>query len=472
MKRVLLGSVLVVIGLWVLGVVFFGRAAEIKVDDQIAELNSGLLERSVPLIITQLSYESGFLSSNSRIQLNIDRGNSQALVIDVDQDIYHGPLMLTPSGLKFGAYYIAFTPDIAALLDEKGEAQEFLDSFPERKPLSGGFLLNLWGGQSFDLALAPFTFSDDEKSVTLKNGIVGTFSGDDNFSRLNCTVEFGAFAIEGEAEAEALAIDIAASTLTMDITEMHAGSMLAGELDYALNSIVVKAEGAEHRVDGITLNSLSDKNDAGLYGNANFIMESIASDDDNFNAMFSEPLNFRLDFNYEGLNEQATREFAEINQKVNGQVYKALLNPDETTGLEGLSEEHMQAYIHAMAALVGKGLKFDYGFTLGQGDASSGLNFVFDWVDANGLMDKKTVREVLTAFKADVKVNVDKAFFDGTDFEDMAQMPVMMGYAVATGQGIESHALFNRGELLLNGESVPYMDMMGATLNEELPWAQ
>ena len=470
MKKVLSGGVLVLVGLWVLGVVFFGRAAEIKVDDQIAALNNDLQERSIPVTITRQSCDSGILSSNSRIQLSVDRENNEALIVDVDLDIYHGPLMLTPRGLKLGAYYIAFTPDIAALLEEKEEAQEFLEGFAERKPLSGGFLLNLWGGQSFDLALAPFNFSEDGKSVSLENGIVGAFSSDDSFSRLKGIVTLGAFSVEDEDEA--LTIDVAASTLAMNITEIYAGSMLTGELDYTLDSVIANYEGSEHRIDGIALRSVSDKNSAGLYGNANFTMDSITSSGYSFKEMFGEPLNFRLDFNYEGLNEQATREFAEINQKLNRQMYVALLSDEEMSDLEGFSEENIQAYMLAIAALVEQGLKFDYGFTLGKGDASSGLNFVFDWVDANGLMNKKTVREVLAAFQADVKVNVDKAFFSGTDFESMAQMPVMMGYAVATEQGIESQALFNRGELLLNGEPVPYMEMMGADLDEVLPWAQ
>ena len=470
MKNILSLGVLILAGLWVVGIVFFGRAANIKVDDQIAELNNVLLEHTLPVSITKHSYESGFLSSQSRIQLIIERENSDALTVDVDLDIYHGPLMLTPNGLKLGAYYIAFTPDMAALLDDKKEAKEFLDGFAERKPLSCDFLLGLLGGQSFGLALAPFTFSEDGQSLSLESGIVAAFSSADDFSRLKSTVKIGELSIEDEDEA--LTIDIAASTLTTNITEFYAGSMLTGELEYTLDSVVANAKGLEHRVDGIALHSTSDKNNAGLYGNANFVMRSISSDDDNFNAMFSEPLNFRLDINYEGLNEQAIREFADINQMLNRQMYADLLSDKEVSDLTTLSEKNIETYMLAIAALVEQGFKFDYGFTLGKGDASSGFKLALDWVDAGGLMDKKTLREVLVAFQADVKANLDKAFFGGTDFEEMAQMPVMMGYAVATEQGIESQALFNRGELLLNGKPVPYLDKIGPALDVELPWAK
>lgn len=474
MKKVLLGGLLVLVGIWVLGVVFFGRAAEMKVDDQIAELNKDLMEHSIPVSITRHSYESGILSSSSRIQLTLDRenvlGNDRALSLDVDLNIYHGPLMLTPQGLKLAAYYIAFTPDIAVLLEDKEEAKEFLDGFAERKPLSGGFLLNLWGEQSFDLALAPFHFSEGGKSASLDNGIVGTFSSDDTFSRLKGRVELGALSVEDEAEA--LTVDIAPSTLIMDVTEIYAGSMLTGKLDYTLDSVIAISNDSEHRIDGIALHSVSDKNSTGLYGNASFIMKSVTSTDDSFKDMFGGPLNFQLDFNYQGLNEQATREFAEINQKINSQMYGALLSGEETPELEGLSEESIQAYLFAIAGLVEQGLKFDYSFTLRQGDASSAFKLTFDWVDASSLMHKKTLREALAAFQADVKLNVDNAFLGGANVRAMAQIPVAMGYAVETGKGIQSQAVLNRGELLLNGQPVPYLEMLGATLDEALPWAQ
>lgn len=470
MKRILSLGLLGLAGLWIVGVMFFGRAAHIKVDDQIAELNNVLLEHTLPVSITKHSYESGFLSSHSRIQLIVDRENSDALTVDVDLDVYHGPFMLTPDGLKLGAYYIAFTPDMAALLDEKKGAKEFLDSFAERKPLSGDFLIGLWGGQSFGLALAPFVFSEDGTSLSLENGIIGAFSSNDELSRLKSTINVGALSIKDKDEA--LTIEIAASTLTMNITEFYAGSMLTGELDYTLDSLVTHSKGSESRIDGIALHSVSDKNAAGLYGNANFIMKSISSDDGNLNAMFSEPLNFRLDVNYEGLNEQATRDFAEINQTLNHQMYAVLLSDKEASDLQAFSEENIQTYMLAIAALVEQGFKFDYGFTLGKGNANSGLDLVFEWVDAGALLDKKTLRQVLAAFQVDVKMNVDKAIFADTDFHDMAQMPVMMGYAVVTEQGIESHALFNRGELLLNGKPVPYLEKVGTVLDTELPWAK
>ena len=124
MKKVLTIGLLVLVGLWIAGVVLFGRAASSRVDDQIAELNTVLLEHTLPVSINKHFYESEFLSSHSRLQLSIDRDNREALVVDVDLDIYHGPLMWTLDGLKLGAYYIAFTPDMAFLVDEDKDTKE------------------------------------------------------------------------------------------------------------------------------------------------------------------------------------------------------------------------------------------------------------------------------------------------------------------------------------------------------------
>ncbi len=470
MKKGLALGFLVLAGLWVAGVVFFGRAANIKVDDQIAALNRVVLEHRLPVAITKYSYESGFLSSRSRVQLNIERDNAEALAVDVDLDIYHGPLMWTPKGLKFGAYYIAFTPDMAFLPDENHAAKEFLEGFAGRKPISGHLLLGLWGGQNLGLELSPFSFSEDKQSVSLARGITGEFNIGDDFSRLKSTINIGPFSFADKGEA--LKVDIAASVLTMDITEFYAGNMLTGELQYTLDSIISRSKGSESRIEGISLYSANDKNDAGMYGSGHFLLQSIAADDESFKAMFGESLKFRFDINYEGLNERATREFAALNQTLNYQMYGALLSDTDISKQGALTDKNLQAYLLAIASLVQQGFKFDYGFSLGKGDANSGIDVVFEWVDAEGLMDKKTLRQVLTAFRLDVKATIDEAFLAHPNVKNMAQIPVVSGYAVLTEEGIESHGLFNRGELLLNGNPVSYMDKVGAALDEALPWAK
>lgn len=103
--------------------------------------------------------------------------------------------MLSPRGLKLGAYYIGATPDLHAALRETENLAGILDGFAGRDPLTAGVLIDFRGRQTVDLAVAPFAFSEDGSTVVLENGIVGVFSTDDRFSSLAGSVTFGALSV-------------------------------------------------------------------------------------------------------------------------------------------------------------------------------------------------------------------------------------------------------------------------------------
>ena len=466
MKKVLAVAVAGLVGLWIVGVLFFGRAATITVDEQIDELNRDLADRAIPVSVAKQSYESGFLTSASRLLVTVDPAGKEPVRFGVDLDIHHGPFMLWPSGPKLGAYYIGFTPDLAAVLSEREKAQKILSGFADRDPLTGGVLIDFAGGKTLDLKLAPFELVADDGAVVLENGIVGTFSSDDQYSTLTGSVEFGALFVEDESEAGTL--DIGPSTLTVDITEMYAGNMLTGELSYTLGAVAVNVDGAEHRIDNVSMYGFSGKNDSGVHGSVDVVANAISSTDESFTSIFDGPLSARLDIDYEGLEERAIRRYADINQRINQKFYSALLQGDEASGLDGLSEEDMQAYVLSMVGLIKQGFKFDYGISVAQGDANTGFNLSLDWVDSKALIHKKTLRQVLSGVQANLKVGIDKVFLSGN--EGMMKMPVGLGYAVETPSGIESEATFNRGELRLNGQVIPYAKKLGSALDKELPW--
>lgn len=466
MKKVLAGGAVALVGLWVAGVIFFGQAAAIKVDEQIAQLNRDLANRSFPVAVNKLSYVTGFLSGAARIQVMIEPEDKPPILLEADLDIHHGPVVFSPNGPKLGAYYIGFTPDIEAALSERENIDEILGGFGDRDPLTGGVLIDFGGGQTVDLALAPFELSKDGDLVVLENGIAGTFRTDDQFSTLAGSISFGAVSIEDASDAAT--IDIAASTMTMDITEMYAGNMLTGELSYKLDSAMIKADGARHRIEDVSMYGFSGKNDSGIYGNVDIVMGSIASSDESFKSIFNGPLTARLDVDYEGLEERAIRQYADINQRINQGFYSALLQGDEVSGLGELSERDLRTYVLAVVGLIRQGFTFNYGISVAQGEANTGFNLNLGWVDSQALIHKKTLRDALAGIQANLKVGIDKVFLSGN--EQLMQMPVGMGYAVETPAGIESEAQFNRGELLLNGQAIPYAKMLGGALDRELPW--
>ncbi|HBD12691.1 MAG TPA: hypothetical protein DCZ13_11125 [Porticoccaceae bacterium] len=246
--------------------------------------------------------------------------------------------------------------------------------------------------------------------------------------------------------------------------------MLTGELAYRLDRAVIKAEGAEHRIEDVFIRALSDKNESGIYGNAEIVAGSISSSDQSFKSMFNGPLTARLHMDYEGLDEPAFREYMVVNQRMNQGVYTAFLGGGDTSRLTELYEEEMQNVLHATAGLIKKGFKFDYGISVGGGGASSGFKLSADWVDDQDLVHKETLRQALAGIQAKLNVTIDKAFLSGDG--QIMQIPVGMGYAVETPTGFASEAEFNRGELSLNGQAIPYTQMLGSALDQELPWRE
>ena len=465
MKKILAFGVIGLTGLWIFAVVFLGRTAAINVEAQLVELNRTMASHSIPVSVSKQSYEAGFLSSASRVQVIIEPEDQEPLTVEMDLDIRHGPLISTSRGPRLGAYYIGVTPELTDALHERKAGAPFLSGFAGRDPISGGVLIDFRGGQTFDLDLAPFMYSEDGTSVVLENGIVATFSTDDQFSTLVGSVKVGALSIDRVAEGSNL--DIAASTLTLNISEMYAGSMITGEIDYALDHAVIKTNGVEHRIAGLSLRGISGKNDSGIHGTVAVVADTLSSSDESFKSLFAGPPSARLDIAYQGLDERAVRQYADINKRVNQRVYGALLR-GEDAAMEALSEQDMRAYVFAMVGLIRQGFKFDYGITLGQGDTSSGFKLAVDWVDDEALIHKKTLREVLGAIQANLNLVIGKAFLSGN--EQLMQMPVDMGYAVNTSAGIASDARLDRGRLLLNGRALPYTQILNGAFNQELPW--
>ena len=95
MKKILAFGVIGLTGLWIFAVVFLGRTAAINVEAQLAELNRTLASSSIPVSVSKQSYEAGFLSSASRVQVIIEPEDQEPLTVEMDLDIRHGPLIST-----------------------------------------------------------------------------------------------------------------------------------------------------------------------------------------------------------------------------------------------------------------------------------------------------------------------------------------------------------------------------------------
>ena len=72
------------------------------------------------------------------------------------------------------------------------------------------------------------------------------------------------------------------------------------------------------------------------------------------------------------------------------------------------------------------------------------------------------------ALQAELKVNVDKNILSDLPVEE--NMQITMGFVKDKGNAYETIAVLNAGELKVNGEPVPVLDMLGPMADQPLPW--
>ena len=248
--------------LWLVGGVVLGRVAAITVEEHIVELNRNLAAHSIPFAVCKQSYAAGFLSGTSRAQVMMDAEAREPVILEMDLDIDHGPFMLASRGPSHGAYYIGVTSNLADGLQNSKTEGRFLSRLAGRGPKAGGVLINFSGGQTVELGLAPFKYFEAGTSMALENGIARTFSTDGQFSTLVGSVKIGAFSDHqntGDSN-----IEIAESTLTQNVTQPQAASLLTGAVFDSVDAMTIKIGGEKHRSEDISAYCFRGKKAAAL----------------------------------------------------------------------------------------------------------------------------------------------------------------------------------------------------------------
>jgi uncharacterized protein YdgA (DUF945 family) len=112
--------------------------------------------------IVEASYESGWFNSDARYDISYTPfGASESLVIELNFDFMHGPLLLTADGIRLGLAYADIQPRFA-----NPQFTEALLDIPFALPeLSMGMLLGLDETLEIKLDVAPAVISDNTARV-------------------------------------------------------------------------------------------------------------------------------------------------------------------------------------------------------------------------------------------------------------------------------------------------------------------
>ncbi len=484
MKKLLLSIVLIVPALWA-GITWFASNQTEENFDEILTEASRQYTESLPFIkVQKKSYEKGFTTSLAKsvtiIDLNIGGEKEEPVEIVLEHKIYHGPVMMTPKGIKFGTSYIQTTLDQSTLSVGVREMVSWF--FSEKEPFTSGVHTGLGELAEFDLEVAPISVdakglaelsgkdSDEEYPFKIAvAGIKGDFTGNIEGTRLAGTMHVGAIDMEGEEQGKAFKMSMVPSSFSMDINEIYKGTMIDGNIVMRLPEVSFSNGSIEGlKLQGLTLSSIAKGENGSFSGVGTFDIDqlTIPSMDSGIEFPASK---VHMSMGIKGFNREDVTKLIDVGQQINKTQFE-MLGSDNLEASQEAMVKSAAAYFSVLSEVIRQGVETNNLVEVSNENGKSSINFDLNYADTKNLLELKTVRDLIIALQGQLKISLSKGMIAGTPAEEAIGMPVAMGFAVDKGETYELDAVLDTGEVEVNGESMPVLDMLGEMVDQPIPW--
>lgn len=480
MHKVIAIVALTVPSLWA-GVTWLNsNKTEEVLDTMLVESNRGLSEQLPFVTIEKQAFDKGFTKSTAEsiITVKSDRSSDgEPLEVVMHHDIYHGPVMMTPNGLKTGSSYIRTTLGQTSLSTEAQEVLKLL--FKEQEPFVSGVQTGLSGGVGMDMEVAPFSYDANEFAVlTGENksssgldiitfsGIKSSFTTNSERTVLNGSMNIGA----AEATEEGgIHVTVAPSVLSINIDELYKGAMLDGSTELSMAELkITDNDVSEAILSGLTISSKAGQENNKFAASTSIGIEKIFMKMPGSKVDFSES-KVHLDIGMKGFERDAVLKLIDSKQQAFSSQLAALGNNDPEPKKKKILGM-MGSYYTALGEAVTQGVELNADFQLSNTSGKSATALELHYVDAKKLFDLKTIKDLITAVKGQLSIHVDKDMIAGTPLIGALAMPVAMGVLTDTGEAYEALVELSDGQLKVNGELVPILSMLGGMANQPMPW--
>jgi len=380
--------------------------------------------------------------------------------------IHNGPLLMTDSGIKLGTSYIESTLDIDAIDDDVKDALAilFTDKEPVYSAVTIGFDESI--SEAFKIAAINFNsadFDDDEEqariSIEETTGVINTNA---DMTMLSGQVSIGAMHFSGIDElGQKVDIDLAASQFNIDATEIYKGAVLEGSMNATLPKL--SYTDAEHAVyfNNLTMSSISES-DKKLYGSEAIIdIDEIIVEKQGVQTLPVAKLH--TEFGITGI----TKDNA-----------KKIIDAMNTLQDLNLSEEDilaqdlavLDAYFSALGNAIEQGVEMNTVFELSNEKGLALVHFDTMYIDSKPLAELKSIKDLVVALKGLLKIEIDHPMIADTLLEAAIQTPISMGFAARIGDTYSSITRWNKGEVTINSQDFPLLDIFANELAQPLPW--
>ncbi len=492
MKKILLSAVLIIPVLWAGLTWFASNKTEAVFDENITEANKKMAEEFPFITMKKKSFEKGFTSSTAKSEITLneefmglfDAPGDEPITLTMNHKIYHGPVMMTPNGTKTGSSYIMTTMDQESLPEEVKKIIKLV--FDGKEPMTSGMLMDAGGDIEIDMEIAPMSFNN-EKFLALTGeddpssddvdisfaGMTGHFTTNKEGTSLKGAFNLGAMEVKGIDDGEAIHMVNTASVAEFDIDELYKGTILDGTFEMTFPEILFTAEGTEVTMKGFKVVSTAEEEN-GLFGGYGIIdIDKLLIKSPEMPVEFPES-KIHLKFGLKGFDRESIIKLVDLEQEINSAQMKLIGNTMSGNELDDTTMESMVgsagSYYVALIEMIKPGVEIMTDLELSNDTGKSAVNFGLNYVDTKKLLDLKTIREVIMALNGQLKISIDKSMIAGTPAEEAIGMPVAMGFAVEKDGAYESVADLASGELKVNGEPMPVLDMLGGMIDQPIPW--
>ena len=480
MKKLLLPIVVLIPAIWAGATWFTSQNTEAVLDEMLAQSNQQTSAVAPFLHIEKKSFEKGFTQSSAQSVFTFDPSffgdrDAQPIHIGLNHKIYHGPLMMTPNGIKTGSSYTVTTLDQTSLSEEvKTVITSF---FGDAEPFVSGVTTGAGDMIDTDFTIAPFSVDaaqiaeltgeelGEEEFALSFAGLSGDITSNMQGTQMKGEMKMGEITIKGHDGDETFDITLSASTIDMDADELYKSALLDGKIMMTFPSILFSdGQGTDVAFTDLRIVSSAKQDNGLMNAAATFDIDNmqIKSPEAGFSFPDSK---IHMSGSVSGIERIAVIKLIDFEQEMS-QSQMMLFSDDSEANADQIMAS-MVAYYQALGEMIKQGVNTQSVLEISNETGNAALNLDLSYVDAKQLFALQTVRELATAIQGQLAINIDKSMLAGTALEEAIAMPVMMGLAVEKENHYESIANLNSGELLLNEQPVPFLDMIG---DQPLDW--
>ncbi len=488
MKKLLIGAAVAVPVIWAGATWGISNKTESVFDDIITKSNEDLSNKFPFVVIEKQAYTKGFTSSTAQSVMKVnseyfgDSDKGKDFSVTFNHTVFHGPVMKTPYGLTTGSSYVYTTIDQTALPVEVSSILKVL--FDDKEPLISGMKTGLGGGVSVDFEVSPISLNQSKIS-SLKaseldidpeqlehfsfTGITGHLKTDKVSSYAKGDVKFGALELKGKDGGEMLTLKLKESIMKLDVSEFYNGTALDGTVDMEIPEFsVAKGDNEGVTITGVTIHTdTTNQGGSNLSGKFTLGVDKLLLNIPD--APFKLPVSaINLAGEVNSLDTAAVKKAIDLGSELQKTQFAMFKNDFSEESFEEMANKSM-AYVNAIGEMVKQGTELKYQIDINNETGESQLKLDLNYAEAKKLFDLKTVKELVTALSGQLNISIGKGMISGTPLEEAIGMPVAMGFAVDKEKSYELVADLSSGELKVNGEPMPVLDMVG---DQPLPWEE